>query len=158
MVGKRLLLSLTFGLLAGCGIHPESKQRMNLQDMLAAVRNDRIQFATTRPPDSLFATLERRVVVTGPPELIDLTRTGDLRVLDKLVNLLEEPDRAWAAMVLLAALTRREEKIVDAFAARPAEWSETVGKTAFERWGKWLDQSKGKLVWDPENHVFIETN
>jgi hypothetical protein len=128
---------------------------MKLEAMLAAVYNNRIQFATTRPPDSPFATLERRVVVTDPPELIELTRTGDPRVLDELVKLLHERDRAWAAMVLLAALTRREEKIVDAFASRPDEWSETVGKTAFERWSKWLVESKAKLVWDPELRVFV---
>ena len=102
MVGKRLLLSVTFGLLAGCGIHPESKQRMNLQDILASVRNDRIKFATMRPPGSQFASLDRRVIVTGSPELVELSASNDPQVLSYLVELLGDRDRAWAAEVLLA--------------------------------------------------------
>jgi hypothetical protein len=129
---------------------------MELKDMLDAVRNDRIEFATMRPPGSQFATLERRVIVTGPPELITLSKTGDLTALDELVKLLKERDRAWAAMVLLAAMTRREEKIVDTFAATPGEWWDSVGKTAHERWDAWLKETNGKLVWDSANKVFVE--
>ena len=129
---------------------------MELEDMLAAVRSDRVEFVTMRPPGSAFATLERRVVVTGPPELVELAGTGDPAVLDELVKLLKDPERAWAAMVLLASMTCREEKIVDAFAARTGEWWDPVGKTAYERWYKWLDASREKLVWDTENRIFVE--
>lgn len=131
---------------------------MELRKMLEAVRNDRIEFATMRPSGSQFATLERRVIVTDPSELVNLSSMGDLRVLDELVELLKEPDRAWAAVVLLAAMTWREEKIVDAFAATPNEWWDSVGKTAYERWNKWLKEKKGKLVWESENKVFIESD
>jgi hypothetical protein len=129
---------------------------MELKDMLDAVRNDRIQFATTRPPGSQFSTLERRVVVTGSPELVALSKTGDLAALDELVKLLKEPDRAWAAMVLLAAMTRQEEKVVDAFATAPGDWWDSVGKTAHKRYSDWLKEKKGKLVWDSANEVFVE--
>lgn len=129
---------------------------MELKSILQAVYNNRIEFATMRPPDSPFAALERRVVVTKPPELVNRSRMGDLQVLDELVKLLKEPDRAWAAVVLLAALTRREEKIVDTFAAIPNEWWDSLGKTAYERWSAWLNDVKEKLRWDSENNVFVE--
>ncbi|HBB30367.1 MAG TPA: hypothetical protein DDZ80_26105 [Cyanobacteria bacterium UBA8803] len=129
---------------------------MELTDMLLAVQNERIQFATMRPPGSRYATLDRRVVVTAPPELVQLTSTGDLQVLDELVKLLQEPNRAWAAEVLLASMTQREEKMVDSFARIPEQWWDSVGKTAHERWSKWLNETREKLVWDSENKVFIE--
>ena len=129
---------------------------MELKDSLTSVRNDRIKFVTMRSPGSQFTTLERRVVITGPPELLELAGTGDVRVLDELVRLLKDPDRAWAATVLLAALTRRDEKVVDAFAASPEKWWESVGRTAYGRWSEWLSESRGKLTWDSENRAFVE--
>jgi hypothetical protein len=123
---------------------------------LTSVRNDRIRFVTIRPPDSPLPTLGRRVVITGPPELVELSRTGDIRILNELVALLKDQDRAWAAMVLLAVLTRREEEIVNAFATSPDKWWESVGKTAYDRWSQWLSESRAKLTWDAENRVFVE--
>jgi hypothetical protein len=129
---------------------------MELKDSLAFVRNDRIQFVTTSAPDSQFATLDRRIVITGPTELVELAGKADVRVLDQLVGLLKDPDRAWAAMVLLAALTRREEDAVNTFATSPEKWWESFGKTAHNRWSEWLSESRGKLTWDAENRVFVE--
>ena len=129
---------------------------MELKDLLSSVRNHRIQFATARSPDSQFATLDRRVLVTGPAELVELSEIGDVRVLDELVKLLREPDRAWAAAVVLANLTRREEKLIDAFAASPATWWDAVGKTAWERWSAWLGAARETLVWEPDERAFVE--
>lgn len=129
---------------------------MELKDMLSAVRNDQIEFLTMSPPGSQFAILERRVIVTAPPELVELSQIGDVRVLESLVKMLKEPDRAWAAMVLLAAMTREEEKMVDVFATSPAEWWDSIGKTAHERWSKWLKEKRQKLAWDVEDKVFVE--
>jgi len=129
---------------------------MELLKMLEAVQNDRIEFATMRPAGSKFAMLERRVVVTGPPELVELSQSGDLAVLAALVNLLQEPTRAWAAEVLLAALTNREADLVNAWAAQPAEWWAAMGKTVHQRWGQWLADAQASLVWDPENRLFLE--
>jgi hypothetical protein len=129
---------------------------MNLDEMLNSVQNDRIQFATQRPPGSKSALLERRVVITGPPELVELTKIGDAQILTHLINLLKDPSRAWAAEVLLAALTGREEKLVDSFASERGKWWEAVGQTAYERWSSWLDQSRSKLVWDSKEKVFVE--
>ena len=105
---------------------------------LEAVRNDRVEFVTRRPPGSPFAALEREVVVTGPPELRQLAAAGDADVLDDLIDLLDDPERAWAAEVVLAAATGREAKQVDAVAARPGEWWDAVGRGAQERWRDWL--------------------
>lgn len=131
-------------------------RKMKLKDMIAAVWNDRIEFATMRPPGSRFAVLERRVVVTGPPELVKLSKIGDIDVLDELVRVMKEKDRAWAAEVLLSAMTRREGKIVDTFATIPDEWWDSIGRTAHERWSNWLEETREKLVWDSENDVFVE--
>jgi hypothetical protein len=129
---------------------------MQSRDSLSFVRNDLIQFVTMSPPGSQFTTLERRVVITGPPELVELSGAGDKRVLEELVGFLKYRDKAWAAMVLLAALTGREEKVVDAFATIPGEWWESVGKTAYHRWSEWLTESRGKLCWDSESRLFVE--
>lgn len=130
---------------------------MNQKDILAFVRNDCIEFVTMRPPGSKFALLERRVVVTGSQDLVELCEKGDVCVLDDLVKILNEPDRAWAAVVLLAALTRREEKIVDSFATIPDEWWDSLGRTAYERWNSWLKEAKEKLVWNSKEKCFEET-
>lgn len=129
---------------------------MNLKDTLATVRNETIKFVTMRPPDSPFATLERRVVVTGPEALVKLIEAGDRQILHALTSLLKEPDRAWAAEVLLATLTRREEKIVDTFAATPDQWWDSVGKSAYERWSMWVQETSDRIAWDSVNKVFIE--
>ena len=129
---------------------------MDLKESLISVRNDRIQFVTMSSPGSHFATLDRRVVITGPPELVELSRAGDVRILDELVELLKNPDRAWAAMVLLSSLTRKEEEVVNAFATNPEKWWDSVGKGAHDRWSKWLTESRAKLTWDAENRAFVE--
>jgi hypothetical protein len=123
---------------------------------LTSVRNDRIQFITIRLPGAVLPTLERRVVVTGPPELVRLVQGGSTRTLDELVALLPTRDRAWAAGVMLSAMTGREGDLVNAFAARPQEWWPSVGEMAHERWSRWLAGAKPRLTWDSENSVFVE--
>lgn len=125
-------------------------------DFLNSVRNDRIEFATARPPRSQFATLERRVVVTGPPELVELAHSGDPRLLDRLVEFLKQPDRAWAAAVVLAALTGREAKMIDTFVSHPEGWWSSVGQTAHTRWSEWLREARPLLEWDSEESMFVE--
>ena len=125
-------------------------------DALASVRNDRIQFVTTRPPSSQLATLERLVVVTGPPELVQLARGGASERLNDLVALLKDPDRAWAAEVMLAAMTGHEGKIVDVFQATPDRWWDAGGRAAHERWSRWLRDTQDRLVWSPSERLFLE--
>ena len=130
---------------------------MQSESRVAQVDNDHIEFLTMRPEGSPFALLERRVIVTAPPELVELARSGDLHLLDELMSLLADPQRAWAAEVLLAAMTGQEAKIVDSFATHPTEWWDALGQTAQARWQSWLDQRRGKLTWDSENQIFVET-
>jgi hypothetical protein len=130
---------------------------MDWQKLLPFVRNDLVQFGTMRPPDSPFVTLERRVRVFAPPELVKLAETGDPAVLYALVPLLRERDRAWAAEVVLAAMTRNEEKLVDSLAAQPDAFWDALGKGAFARWDLWLRERRGRLVWDASEKVFVET-
>jgi len=134
----------------------EMDKHMKFENLLEAVKNDRVEFLTTRPPGSRFATLERRVVVTAPAELVELSRSGEVQVLNELVKLLKDPDRAWAAEVLLAAMTGIEEKMVDSFAASPDQWWSSVGNSAYERWANWLSEAKGNLVWNAEERRFVE--
>jgi hypothetical protein len=129
---------------------------MDVTGLLDAVRSNRIEFATMRPPGSRYATLDRRVVVFAPPELAELSRTGDLRLLDALVGMLGDRERAWAAEVLLAALTRREEKLVEGYATAPDRWWAAFGATARERWRSWLDGARDRLAWDAEGAHFVE--
>jgi hypothetical protein len=131
---------------------------VELADLLAAVRNDRIEFATMRPRGATTAALERRVVLTGPAEVRDLATVGDVRVLDALVDLLRDPARAWAAEVVLAALTHEDGKVVDTFSGRPQAWWEVAGRGAHERWSAWLRRSRGRLTWNPDDGAFVEAD
>jgi hypothetical protein len=133
-----------------------SCKHMEFDKLLPSVRNDRIQLATSRPPGARTAVLERRVTVTAPPEAVQLATSGDPRVLDALVPLLKDPSRDWAAEVLLAAMTGREEKQVDTYQAHPDEWRRTLGPTAYDRWSSWLNAARDRLAWDPNQRVFIE--
>jgi hypothetical protein len=123
-------------------------------ELLEAVRAGEVEFVTLRPPGSSMAILDRRVVVTGPPALVELSKTGDVDVLDELVELLGDPSAAWAAEVVLAAMTRREEKQVEAFASDPSGWWDAWGAGAQSRWAEWLEASRDALRWDAEAGSF----
>jgi hypothetical protein len=127
---------------------------MELDKLIDAIHNDRIEFATMRPPGSRFALLERRVIIIAPSEAITLAHSGDIAALPALVDLLTDPDRAWAAVVVLAAMTGREAKMVDTYAGNPAGWWTTLGETAHDRWSTWLNEIQDDLVWDDENKIF----
>jgi hypothetical protein len=124
-----------------------------LSELVAAVGRADVVFATMRPQGSQFATLDRRVVVVDPPELKALAESGDLAVVEELVELLRDRDRAWPALVLLAAMTGREEKLVESFQDQP-DWWDVIGRTAHHRWRTWLDEARDGLVWDPAATVF----
>ncbi len=128
---------------------------MNKPDDLQAVRNDRIQFATMRPPGSTMPTRDRRVVVTAPEEAVALAARGDLRVLDQLVALLDDADRAWAAEVLLAAMTGHEADLVNDLQGSPEEFATAIGRGAKARWQTWLDGARPTLAWDATRKQFV---
>jgi len=111
---------------------------------------------TSRPPGARTAILERRVKVTSPPEAVQLAASGDPRVLDALLSLLKNPSSDWAAAAMLASMTGREEKLIDTYQANPEEWRRTLGPGAYERWSRWLNGVRDRLVWDPGQQLFLE--
>lgn len=125
---------------------------------MAAVRNDDIRFATFTPPGSPFAMLDRRVVVVAPPELERLATSGQPKALPALIELLRDRERAWAAQVLLSAMTRREEKEVEAFSTDPGAWWEALGTTAHDRWSEWLAEHGAHLSWNATDGAFVESD
>jgi hypothetical protein len=126
----------------------------DLPRLLDAVRDRDVRFASVAPPDR--ETLERRIVVVSPPELVELTGTGDVEVLDRLVDLLGVPGRAWAAQVALTAMTRRDERLVESDRSAPERWLEgPVGGGARARWAEWLAGHRDRLRWDPEIRAFV---
>jgi hypothetical protein len=130
---------------------------MQSAKLLDAVTDAKIQFVNARDDGSPLPTIGRRVIVTGPPDVLKLMSTGDAPVLEELVGLLRTPGRAWAAEVVLASLTSNEAEIVNAFAADPDRWRDSLGKNAYERWSRWLTSHAGKLTWNPEAGLFVES-
>jgi hypothetical protein len=127
------------------------------EDLLDAVGGE-AAFVTARPPGSPFATLGRRVVVTGPAALAELAADHDPAVLPGLVELLLDPERAWPAAVALSALTGRESDVVEAWAGQPETWWAAVGEDAHERWAAWLEEAGDRLAWDAEAGILVETD
>lgn len=127
-----------------------------MTDLVAAVGRQDIVFATMRAPGSPFATLDRRVVVVDPPELRELAESGDLAAVEELVELLRDRDRAWPAQVLLAAMTGREEKLVESFQDQP-DWWDAIGRTAHQRWRAWFDEARERLAWDADTRMFVDS-
>jgi hypothetical protein len=149
-------------LLAGCAAHEataldEPPSTCNSPGdvsatLLAAVRSDTIEYGTYRPPDSRFLSLGRRVFVAGPPAAVTLARSGDPAVFDALLPLLRRRDQAWAAEVILSALTGQDAMSLQAWS--PDEWWERFGPDAFERWQTWLRPRCGRLVWNESIRQF----
>jgi hypothetical protein len=69
--------------------------------------------------------------------------------------LLDDPARAWAAQVMLAKLTRHDEKTVDIYMRAPADWWETLGPGARTRWQRWLEEHRARLVWSADAGAFV---
>lgn len=143
----------------GCRCHDAKSEKassasMHPEQRMTAVHNARIQFASFRPPGSRYASLDRRVTVVAPPELVELARTNDVTILDQLVELLSDRDRAWAAEVVLAAMTGQEADLVASYSDPPERWLDTQGATAAARWRSWLAAHRAQLSWDAELRSF----
>jgi hypothetical protein len=131
-------------------------KQTEMTQMLNSLSNQKIEFVTSRPEAASLPTAGRQVTVTGPPEAVALARMGDPQVLPALVNLLRDPQRAWAAEVLLASLTHREEGIVNAFANHPEAWQHGAGQNAYASWSAWLAAHQANLRWDSKTNAFVE--
>ncbi|HTL32235.1 MAG TPA: hypothetical protein VL326_03870 [Kofleriaceae bacterium] len=131
---------------------------MPSNDQLNAIRNDNIDFATYTPEEDLGKAppgLYRQLSVTAPPEAFALTRSGDMRAFDVLVPMLDDPDRNWAAFVMLAALTGHEAANVIAF-GKAQDFKGTVGaRDARKNWEAWLADRRAKLQWDATRKQFV---
>jgi hypothetical protein len=127
-----------------------------MTQLLNDVTDQNIQFVTARVEGSPLPSADRRVIVTGPPQAVEVASTGDVNLLDELVGMLLDHNRAWAAEVMLACLTHHEENLVNAFAAHPEQWRDSLGKNAHQRWSEWLKPRRARLRWDAQERAFVE--
>jgi hypothetical protein len=94
---------------------------------------------------------ENRIFILNPPELVQLSNIGDVKILEKLVELTDIPGKAWAAHVLIAKMLGFSDikSISDT-------WWKTEGKTgiAQKKWTKYISQIKPTLHWDSQKKYF----
>jgi len=146
--------------LAACSNATETQQLGNVklltetQRLVATLRSDTIGVATMRPPGSKVSVLERQVIIIGPADAKLLAERGDPAVLDDLLPLLDDPARAWAAEVVFAKLTQSDGKTIDVYMTRPDQWWKTFGPSARSHRQRWLDEHRGRLVWNVKSRVF----
>jgi hypothetical protein len=94
---------------------------------------------------------EVRIFIINPHKVYWLSNSNDQRILDELINLLDEPNRAWAAHITLSkmlGITGLSSK-VDRIS--PSQWWELEGKTqkAKQEWTQYLQKVKPSMVWNP---------
>lgn len=133
----------------------KDRMPMSSTEGMENVRNETIKFATFQPPGATLPTMQRKILVVAPSEAVALARSGDVSVLDRLIPLLDEPDRAWAAAVMLSAMTWHDVETVKDFDGDPEGFLRAYGRGLRERWQKWLDGSRGTLEWDESFHRFV---
>jgi hypothetical protein len=95
---------------------------------------------------------ENRIFILSPPELVQLSSIGDVKILDKLVELTDVPGKAWAAHVLIAKMLGFSE-----IRSIPENWWQTEGKTgiAKKKWTNYIRQIKPTLHWDSKKRYFV---
>jgi hypothetical protein len=92
-----------------------------------------------------------RIFIINPPQAYRLSNFNNQKILDVLVGLLDDPNRAWAAHVTLAkmlGITGISSKIDQ---TTPNQWWELEGKTqkAKQEWTQYLQNVKPSVVWNP---------
>lgn len=128
---------------------------MKWHDYLSSIDNQNIQFATMRPPGSAFATLERKVVIIAPKAAVNLTKIDDAALIPALIELLQNSQKAWAAEILLTAITGGDGKIVESFSGSSDEWWDNVGQNAYGKWHNWHQENKENIVWSKSEKIFV---
>jgi hypothetical protein len=94
---------------------------------------------------------EVRIFIINPRKVYWLTNSNDQKILDELINLLDDPNRAWAANITLSkmlGITGLSSKIDQ---ITPNQWWELEGKTqkAKQEWIQYLQKVKSSMVWSP---------
>jgi hypothetical protein len=149
--------------------------------LLEAVRNDKLQFREQEisirssneyirpvggglPP---IPELRIRTIIENPPELVQLSNVNDIRIFDELLRLLNYPDRAWAANILLGKMMGLPPISIEVEVLHnlswdnggtlkykskrvsPIRWWETEGKTlhAKKAWITYLRKVKSTMKW-----------
>jgi hypothetical protein len=97
-----------------------------------------------------------RIFIINPPQAYRLSNFNDQKILDALVGLLDDPNRAWAAHVTLAkmlGITGISSKIDQ---TTPNQWWELEGKTqkAKQEWTQYLQNVKPSMIWSPSGGYY----
>jgi hypothetical protein len=151
---KVMIHFLLIGLLAFNLCKPLKTYTMKWKPFINAVSNKTIRFASFRPPESPFATLERQVKVTGPDSVLELIRFADTSLLPSLIEFLKTPEKAWAAEIILTAITETDGKILESFSLNPSKWWDAIGLNAFTKWNTWYLKNRDKIKWDEKLQIF----
>jgi hypothetical protein len=98
--------------------------------------------------DSILRS-EIRTFIINPNKVYWLSNSNDQRILDELINLLDDPNRAWAANITLSkmlGITGLSSKI-DQITLK--QWWELEGKTqkAKQEWTQYIQKVKSSMVW-----------
>jgi hypothetical protein len=90
-----------------------------------------------------------RIFILDSPSIYWLSNTNDPEILDALVQLLDIPDRAWAANVTLAKMLGSTGLSFEIREGKAEQWWETEGKTgkAKQEWAAYLEKVKPTLKW-----------
>jgi hypothetical protein len=152
--------------------------------LLEAVRNEKLKFREqeiavkpwtkdVKPIRHAMPGIPKfdiKIIIENPPELVQLSNVNDIRIFDELLRLLNYPDRAWAANILLGKLMglppisievevlhslalRRDGSLnYDSKRVSPVKWWETEGKTlhAKKAWITYLRKVKPTMKWHRE--------
>jgi hypothetical protein len=108
-----------------------------------------------------------RTIIKNPPELVQLSNINDTRIFDELLRLLNYPDRAWAANILLGKMMGLPPVSIEVEVLHnlswdnggtlkynskrvsPVRWWETEGKTlhAKKAWITYFRKVKPTMKW-----------
>ncbi len=115
----------------------------------------------SRPPDFFQPSLgvetehlfheEIRIFILDSPSIYKISNINDPEILAHLTNFLIDPERAWAANIVLSKMMgiRRLNNALDSMS--PDEWWETEGQTgkAQREWRAYLETVKPSMLWNP---------
>lgn len=127
---------------------------MTWMPFLNAVDNKTIQFVSYRPSGSAFAILDRKISITGPPEVLELVDDADAHLLPALIDLLKDPQKAWAAAIILTSLTAGDGKVIESFSGEAEKWWEAIGTNVYQYWNNWYEENKNNIQWNQSKKIF----